>query len=1057
MLRKILIVDDNKINRQLLRKMLSGEYKTFEAENGQEAMEVMERIHDTISAVLLDLSMPVMDGYEVLSKMRMDSKLANIPVIVTTGNTEDGAEVKALSLGANDFIVKPYNPAVIKHRLWNTIHLRETAAYVNAMQRDRLTGLYNRETFFAKAEELIAWHEPGYYVMACFDIANFKVINDQYGTAKGDEVLKYVAETFRNGFEPMGGLCARIMADNFAILYPRSHMDSEKIMEIRRAAAQVRGLTQPIAFSIGRYIVNDRSLSVSAMYDRASLAEASVKARFDVQVAEYSESMRDDLLHEQRIINEMNHALESGQFEVWLQPQYNHSSGALIGAEALVRWIHPDQGIMAADDFIPIFERNGFIYDMDKYVWEQTAILLRKWLDEGRPLLPVSVNVSRYDVFRDDFYDTITWLVEKYAIPVDLFRLEITESAFAKSAQQIMDMVKRLIDYGFIIEIDDFGSGYSSLNTLKDIPANVLKLDMRFLENNENSMRGGNILQSIVRMAKWLGMLVIAEGVETKVQADYLRSIGCVYIQGYFYAKPMPVHEYEELAAHSNKEQETTVLETVETLDNDAFWDPQSMETLIFNSYVGGACIFEYNDGNIEILRINEKYAQELGGGHLSMEEALAIDIVEYMDQSNAATINGCVKDAINTDTESACEVRMRGLPGNSGYTYLRITIRVIARAGAHMLFYCSIINMTAQREAEQNERTLSDQMQIIMNNVNGGVSAVTIDANNTVRFAFANDRYYSMLGYTREQFHAELPNAFNVLHPDDIERIQEKVAGVLRNRQSDFYEYRCIKRDGGIIYVRCNASITEIEGVGNTVLLSVITDITAQRNAEQKEKETSDQLQAILQNIQGGISAATLVDATVDYIFVNDGYYSMFGYTREQFESELPRGIVDLIHPDDLPMVLDTASQAQESNQPFQIEYRAYNRAGELMWVQSNGSICHMQHYDLPIQLAVNNDITKEKKAELQILQSSEQLRFLNETARDLLIQEDANLGINNVLKKILDYFDGDRSYVVEMRHESETADNTYEVCAPAASCQIDNLQGIAFDLIGFWYTALE
>ena len=714
MKRELLIVDDNDVNRRLLCKILCDRYTITEADNGKTALELLTKDPGKYAAVLLDIIMPVMDGYDVLEIMNGDKKLSQIPVIVTTGSTEEDAEVKALSLGAKDFVVKPYNPTVIQHRLYNTIRLRETAAFINASQRDKLTGLYNREGFFEKAEELIQSHEAGYYLMTCFDIDNFKVINDQYGTEKGDQVLKYLARLFEEGFSKVGGICCRVMADNFAILFPADFINSKEIEVIREKAGRFDKLGIPIAFSIGRYPITDKTVSVNSMYDRASIAEVSVKRRFDVHIAEYDESMREHLLREQEVINDMNTALKNHQFEVWIQPQYNHSSGALFGGEALVRWRHPQKGLISPGLFIPVFEKNGFIYELDKYVWEQTCIYLKKWKEEGRMVLPVSVNISRYDIFRDDLCSVLTGLVEKYEIPVDLLRLEITESAFSKSTGQIIRVTKQLMDYGFTLEIDDFGSGYSSLNTLKDVQADILKLDMRFLESSENSARGGNILESVIRMAKWLGMAVIAEGVEEQEQADYLQSIGCYYIQGYYYAKPMPVEEYEKLAAVEKKERNMITLETVESLDNDVFWDPKSMDTLVFNSYVGGANVFEYDNGKIEILRANEKYAKVLCGENCTTEEALKISWVDHIVEEDRIPICNALKKAIDSGEEVTCNARFTNLPGDNKNTCLKANMRVIAHVGDKYLFYCMIENISAQKAAEQVILEKNEQLEFL-------------------------------------------------------------------------------------------------------------------------------------------------------------------------------------------------------------------------------------------------------------------------------------------------------------------------------------------------------
>ncbi|NLA77791.1 MAG: diguanylate cyclase, partial [Clostridiales bacterium] len=268
--------------------------------------------------------------------IRLDDKLARLAVIVTIGDTEVGAVVKALSCGANDFVTKPYNPEIIKRRLLNAINLHENTSFVRATQTDVLTGLYSRSAFLEKARELISAKEAGYYVMAYFDVDNFKVINDRYGNAKGDEVLKLIAKIFGKGFECAGGICSRVAADHFVVLYPKSFIESEKIAEMRSDAEKLDGSIQPITFSIGRYIIDDPSLPVSAMYDRASIAKlAAKKASYDVKIVHYDESMREKILDEQEIVNEMHSALEKEQFEIWLQPQYNHSSG---GLSARRRW-----------------------------------------------------------------------------------------------------------------------------------------------------------------------------------------------------------------------------------------------------------------------------------------------------------------------------------------------------------------------------------------------------------------------------------------------------------------------------------------------------------------------------------------------------------------------------------------------------------------------------------------------------------------------------------------------------------------------------------------------
>ena len=939
MTRTLLIVDDLKSNRDILKNILGHDYRILEAEHGQEALALMAGEHEEISAVLLDLGMPVMDGYEVLAYMQTNERLSQLPVIVTTGQTDAGSEERALRLGAKDYIQKPYKSAIIRQRIWNTINLRETAAAVNALQRDALTGLYSRDAFFEKVRTAVAAREPGYYTMACFDVDRFKVINDQYGTSKGDEVLQHIAGVFRACFEPIGGLCCRISGDDFATIYPTAFQTSPQLAEARRLASLVDGLTAPIAFSIGRYVIVDPSMPPSMMFDRAMMAADSIKGRYDTRIACYDESMRDHLLHEQQIVTDMEAALHADQFEIWYQPQFNHSTGALIGAEALVRWNHPEKGMISPGEFVSVFEQNGFIYSLDQYVWEGVCRYLRKELDEKRSPLPVSVNVSRYDILRPDLVETLTGLVERYGLSVDLLRLEVTESAFAESMRDIVDVVKRLIAFGFTLEIDDFGSGYSSLNTLKNVPAQVLKLDMRFLEDDEGSERGGNILESVVRMAKWLGMSVIAEGVERKTQADFLRSIGCSYVQGYLYAKPMPEDAYRRLCGSAEKEEKLLTMETVENLDNNTFWNPESMDTLIFNSYVGGACIYEYNQGRIELLRATEKYAQVIGSAGMTVEAALKLDWVEHLDKESATRVLRDLDRSVQTRQEVTGEYVFLDLPGCPHETFLRSTMRVIASVGTRYLVYCTNENITAQRVAERGERMISEQLQAVMDNVACGITAVTVNGEH-IHYLLSNERYYELLGYTRRQYVDEVgAKAFTTIYQDDRARVADMLAAVERTGEPITIEYRAIRRDGRVVWLRSILSRFLSGSIGESVQLSTYTDITEQKRSELALRDTTEQLRTMMDDMPGGyVRMHVASDGRITPVYINEGFQKLVGMHEDEIRALYDSDALTGVHPDDVEVVRTTIASMLQNGKARSARYRLLGGSGSYIWLSVFG-----------------------------------------------------------------------------------------------------------------------
>lgn len=785
MKRTILLVDESSEDRKILRKLLADDYEIIEATNGKDAIEVLESEYTRISAVILGLDIPDTSGFEVLEKMHNKPYLKIIPVIAT-GKMDDSSEAKALKLGAHDYIVKPYNSTILKQRIDNTINFRETATMLNEIQHDKLTGLLNRESFFAEIFAMYSKQEPGYYVLSCFNVENFKIINDQLGTDTGDKVLKHIATALDAWAQENEGLCSRIMADNFALLYSSKLIHAKSTFDTIDIINAPPCVNRPIVIKIGRCLITDPALPAGAVYDRAAMTAVSIKGRYDAFDAMFDESMLDSLLHEQQIVLEMESALKQGQFEPWFQPQYDHSKGALIGAETLVRWRHPERGLISPGLFVPIFEKNGFIYEMDKSIWEQVCKLLRRWIDAGRNPMPVSVNISRYDIFKDDLIDVITGLTKKYDIPLDLLRLEITETAFSKAAEQIMYVVQKFVDLGFTVEIDDFGSGYSSLNTLKDVPAQIVKLDMHFLKSKNNSERGGNIIESIVHMVKGLGMSVIVEGVETTEQAEYLLSVGANYVQGFLYAHPMPLSEYEELAADAEKEERLLSLSTIENFDNNTFWDPESMDTLIFNSYIGGACIYEYCRGRVKLLRANRKYLEVIcGAGEMPVDDAFKLELLEHLDEENKAKLIGTFELAIKTKDEVTDDFILTNLPGCVEKTYLRTTFRVITVMGDRYLIYCTNENITDQREAELREKIANEQIQAILKDMYGGISA-TIYKGSKIETIFSNDRFYQMRGYTKEQYLEEVSDYFSIIHPEDRERIKKN----LRRSIQTVYKY---------------------------------------------------------------------------------------------------------------------------------------------------------------------------------------------------------------------------------------------------------------------------
>ena len=540
--KRILVVEDNELNREILREILSAEYHVLEADNGQTALKVLQEHRSSISLIFLDVMMPVMDGYTFLDHIRADRELSLIPVVVTTQSNSEADEVTALSRGATDFVPKPYRPEVILHRAASLIKLRESAAMVNQFKYDRLTGLYTREFFYQKVGEYLTENPNTDYTIICSNIVNFKVFNDAFGTTAGDRLLQQIADSLRN-MVGEDGLYARYSADRFLCLMER---ETQEQLNLEYQGCKSDNMKN-IVMKWGVYEITDRSLPVEKMCDRAFLAADSIKSQYNQHVAVYDDVLRDKLLREQAITESMETALNEGQFTVYLQPKYCLHDDRLSGAEALVRWIHPVWGFMSPGEFIPLFEKNGFITQLDRYVWEQVCSLLHDWKQKGYPDIAVSVNVSRADVYQADLPETLTGLIKQYGIESKQLHLELTESAYTENPSQIIATVDKLRQQGFIVEMDDFGSGYSSLNMLNQMKLDILKLDMKFIQTETAKPTEQGIMRFVVNLARWLNLSVVAEGVETRAQLERLREVGCDYVQGYFFSRPLPVAEFEKL------------------------------------------------------------------------------------------------------------------------------------------------------------------------------------------------------------------------------------------------------------------------------------------------------------------------------------------------------------------------------------------------------------------------------------------------------------------------------------------------------------------------------
>lgn len=477
---------------------------------------------------------------------------------------------------------------------------------------DELTGLYNRNTYYDRVRCRFENEPDKEYVIVCFDVEKFKFVNDRFGFVEGDRLLSYIGKKLQERAAKYDLVAARLSGDVF------SFMDFEENIQPDALGAEIQSWVKdyPIDFEIrmtvGIYHVKTKNIPVRLMCDRASFACESIKNNYLVNVAEYNDSVKNYVFSQHELLNESERAFENHEFKVYLQPKYDIRTTKVMGAESLVRWQHPEKGLIFPKDFIPMFEQNMLITKLDEYIWEESCRILRDYIDKGYTAVPISVNVSRMDIYSLDLSKIFVNLTEKYNIERRYLEIEITESAFTSDEEQILKAVDELRELGFIVLMDDFGSGYSSLNMLKDISVDVLKIDTRFLEaGRDGNTKGKEILESVIKMAKWIGLAVIAEGVETDEQKNFLLDRGCNYAQGFYFSRAIDEESFGKLISDPNNVASENLDNVFDnTIEIEELLHSDFMTEGLLNNILGGVALYSLsNDGNkLNVLKANEFY-----------------------------------------------------------------------------------------------------------------------------------------------------------------------------------------------------------------------------------------------------------------------------------------------------------------------------------------------------------------------------------------------------------------------------------------------------------------
>ena len=543
--RKVLVVENDLAYQRVFSSAIEDEFETIFCNDAKELLNKLKNDKTKYSLVAIDIDLPEMDGCELFSIISDDPNYKSIPIIILI---KDGKDVlKSLQIGATDFISKPFDTSeLILARVKKAVTLAEQADVIRRTQKDALTGLTSKQYFYEHIKEFEAFFPDTDMDAIAINIKKFHTINAMFGREFGDRILVKVAKALIKFMEKYNGIASRVESDTFYVYIASHDQFKEIIFDALQDVTASLDKVYHVDFKIGVNHIVDKNQSIEKRFDDAMRALRKNDDSLKSTLIVFNKEMHEKELFEEKLILEFDKSIEDKEFVIYLQPKMSIANGEprLTSAEALVRWNHPEYGLISPITFIPLFEKHGLIQKLDAYVWNEAASQVKKWKEQYQKNLPISINVSRIDLFNEGLANELLDILKKYDLSVNELYLEVTESAVVSDTNQIMENVKVLKDQGFIIEMDDFGTGYSSMHMVSNLPLDALKIDMIFINNLLSSNKDKKMVQIILEIAKLMNAKTIAEGVETNEQLTLLKEMGVDIAQGYYFSEPIPIEEF---------------------------------------------------------------------------------------------------------------------------------------------------------------------------------------------------------------------------------------------------------------------------------------------------------------------------------------------------------------------------------------------------------------------------------------------------------------------------------------------------------------------------------
>ena len=762
-----------------------------------------------------------------------------------------------------------------------------------AIHRDDLTGLLLDRDFHAIAQMKLPELSGKWCVMA-LDIENFKLFCDWHGQQTGRILLAQIGEILLRQEQETGGLAGYRGQDDFELLIPNDMERINRLYEAMQKLIVAQGDSVGFLPMFGICMIERPDDEIMELYNRAAMTAEQIKGDFKNRIQVYDPDIHKRNTEEYQILSDFQRGLDNHEIFFCLQPQCRVSTGRVVGAESLARWRTAEGRIIPPARFVPVLEKHGIVTNLDKYIWDSVCAWLRRWIDGGHTPVPISVNVSQIDIFSIDVPDFFAALLEKYRLPARLIKIEITESAYVEDTAAVRETVRRLRNLGFLVLMDDFGSGYSSLNMLRSLNVDIIKLDAQFLHISQNESRKGiSILESIVNMAKTMGIPIIVEGVETIEQINFLSDLGCRYMQGYFFYRPMPVEDFERLISDPrNLDLNGFEFKANDQFHTREFLDKNLVSDVMLNNILGPVAIYRWKDDSVDIIRYNQQFYQMVGL-EINQLESRRMAIEQYMYSDDREKLFRLLERAAS-DRLNGAKAVLRVYKPNGSLSWISLQMYFQEENEQGILFYGAAEDVT--------------ELQYINQAIPGGYHRCSVDGG--FEFYFISEGFRELVGYTDEEIAEKFDNRFlNMVHHDDVDILLKRSEDIVQGREPSNKPYRIKRKDDGYIYVMNQSCVTELNG--QVCFQSVAIDVT-------EVVKLRNQMRLISQSLTDDVVFVRRKGDRWKYRVIVHGLEEKIGLSAKAFEKYLNSGeLFRSLSPDEaarLEVVTINALKEQKS-----------------------------------------------------------------------------------------------------------------------------------------------